>query len=65
MKKAHWLAVLLGAVVAGLTGVEGQLPPTAALIARLVVAVAGTILPMLAAMTPKASFETPPETLPK
>jgi hypothetical protein len=43
MKLPHWVQLLLGALVVGLTSLEGQLPPAWALAVRLVVVVAGAL----------------------
>jgi hypothetical protein len=43
MKLPHWVTLILGAVVVGLTSLEGQLTGTPALIVRMVVAVSGAL----------------------
>lgn len=43
MKLPHWVTLILGALVVGLTSLEGQLTGTPALVVRVVVAVAGAL----------------------
>jgi len=54
MKWMHWVAIVLGGLVTGLTSAEGELAGTPLLVVRVLVAVAGALLPVIAATSPNA-----------
>jgi hypothetical protein len=54
MKASHWISIVLGAVVIGLTGIEPQLSGTVASVVHVLVAVAGALLPALGITSPSA-----------
>lgn len=59
MKWAHWVSIMLGAVIVGLTSAEAELTGTALLIVKVIVAMAGATLPALGITSPSATKPSP------